>query len=483
MMQTHFTATGTYLSRLPMVAAILLLIAAGMPQRCIAQNRHPQIFVGSAFGLNQMLNRSQWPYVAANADGFYNHTWGWSPPRIFPNHYPLFTAADQERLAANFAHKSALLEGGLDSSQPSVPTSEAGTHWDHDTVQEMAKLGMNTPIVIVDDILPDKAITPTPTVFTEQWQTFCNNNATNRYAPGMVSYVLTAEWAIEPTGPITAAGWEWLRQDILASHCGGMGFDGPVNFYAPTDPVFRGAKYVQTVHDTIRWVQQNGRKFVYLASPINDSPSERWLQDFKENVQGLEDSDAEPDFYGIETYCLNPAKDGPNVALTPEKNTDGSPANTITGAAYYALKHRDGAPGTLTLAAALVDRLPGAPERALAWPAPGRQAHYALTLRNTSHWLDYAALLHASRVNDRKGFTIRFEINGEDVTSAVLGNGYVFYKKLRLQPTSDQQVDVYLKTPSAGRTRRRSDPVPTVKIMLLPHSGSAPLATLAVGAK
>lgn len=123
MVQTHFTAVGTCWSRLSVAAAILLLMAVGMPQRCIAQNRHPQIFVGSAFGLNQMLDRSRWPYVAANADGFYNHTWGWSPPRTFPNHYPPFTAADQKKLVANFTHKSALLEGGLDSSQSALPTS------------------------------------------------------------------------------------------------------------------------------------------------------------------------------------------------------------------------------------------------------------------------------------------------------------------------------------------------------------------------
>ena len=40
------------------IAAALTLAAVILPLRCAAQQRHPQVFVGSAFGMNQMLDRS-----------------------------------------------------------------------------------------------------------------------------------------------------------------------------------------------------------------------------------------------------------------------------------------------------------------------------------------------------------------------------------------------------------------------------------------
>ncbi len=460
------------------IAAALTLASGVLPQRCAAQQRHPQVFVGSAFGMNQMLDRSLWPYVAANADGYYNHTWGWSPPFIPNTHFPPFAAADQAKLAANFAHKHVILECGMDPSQHAIPPDHTGTHSDPQVVTEMAKLGMNTDCVLLDDVLPDKAVTPTPAAFVEQWRTYCDNNYKDHASPGMLSYGMTAEWVFTSDSTLTSPGWEWLRQDILAPHSGGESFDCPAGFYAASSPIYRGPKYVQIFNSALQWVQQHGRKFVYVVSPLNDTPPAQWLRDFKQNVQGLEDSDAEPDIYGIETYCLNPAKDGPNVALTPEKNPDGSPANTITGAAYYALKHRDGEPGTLTLSAASAGGSSSVPS--LSWPAPGRQSRYTLTLHNSSPWLDYAAVFRAMRTGIGKGHSMQFQVGGIDVTPAVLGSGFVFYKKLRLLPSSAQQIDVTLTT--AERTRgQRANPPPRVKLTLLAHTGSRALAELSIG--
>ena len=468
-----------FFTLMPFSMAAALTLAAGiLPLRCAAQQRHPQVFVGSAFGMNQMLDRSLWPYVAANADGYYNHTWGWSPPSIPNTHFPPFTAADQAKLAANFARKHVILECGMDPSQHAIPPDHTGTHSDPQAVSEMAKLGMNTDCVLLNDVLPDKAVTPTPAAFVEQWRTYCDNNYKDHASPGMLSYDMTAEWVFTSGSTLTSPGWEWLRQDILAPHSGGESFDCPAGFYAASSPTYRGPKYVQIFNSALQWVQQHGRKFVYVVSPLNDTPPAQWLRDFKQNVQGLEDSDAEPDVYGIETYCLNPAKDGPNVALTPEANPDGSPADTITGAAYYALKHRDGEPGTLTLSAAPSGGSSSVSR--LTWPSPGQKSRYTLTLRNTSSWLDYAAVLRAVRPGIGKGYSMQFLVGGVDVTPEVLGSGYVFYKILRLLPSSMQKVEVILTTPQ-GTPTQRANPAPRMKLLLLPHSGSKALAELNIG--
>ena len=389
-----------------------------------------------------------------------------------------FTAANQANLVANFTHKHAMLECGLDPSQQTIPPDHMGTHYDAQTVSEMAKSGMNTDCVLLNDVLPDKAVTPTPTTFVQQWQTYCNNNYKDPVSPGMLSYGMTAEWVFAPRNTLTSPGWEWLRQDILSPHSGGESFDCPASFYAASSSAYRGASYVQIFNDALQWVQQHGQKFVYVVSPINDTPPDQWLRDFKQNVQGLEDSDAEPDAYGIETYCLNPTQDGPNVALTPEKNLDGSPANTITGAAYYALKHRDGEPGTLTLSAV---KAVGSPSvSSLTWPAPGQQSHYTVTLHNTSAWLNYAAVLRAEQIHIGKGYSMQFQVGSIDVTPAVLGKGFVFHKNLRLLPSSAQRVDVTLTTSQRVPTQGPS-PAPRVKLMLLAHSGSKAAAVLNIG--
>ena len=75
---------------------------------------------------------------------------------------------------------------------------------------------------------------------------------------------------------------------------------------------------------------------------------------------------------------------------------------------------------------------------------------------------------------------MQFQVGGIDVTPAVLGSGFVFYKNLRLLPSSTQQVDVTLTT--AKRTRgQQANPPPRVKLMLLAHSGSKALAELNIG--
>jgi len=75
---------------------------------------------------------------------------------------------------------------------------------------------------------------------------------------------------------------------------------------------------------------------------------------------------------------------------------------------------------------------------------------------------------------------MQFLVGGVDVTPSVLGSGYVFYKNLRLLPSSTQQMEVILTTPQ-GTAAQRANPAPRVKLLLLPHSGSKALAELNIG--
>ena len=442
---------GPFLALLAVMALPVEVLAD--PAAHPAPTRHYQVYVGSAFFEDRMVSRAAWPETAAHVDGFYNHPVGWRS----------LTAAQKRQLLANFAHKTVIQEGDL-----SMPVAQ--TAGERDTIfPEVTAGGMPTGILFENEVKPnkpqDKVDAVTLAADQAEWDGFCRDTQAKTKAS---TYFMTAAFQTDGeiyNRPLTwdSPVWDYARTDILAPACGGAGLDSPVDNYLLGPPARR-----QAVWDMTRWTQRQGKTFIYVASPGDPNANNngtQFIQHLQQNVASLEDNDAEPDIYAVESYIPT----GPDTV--PERNVDGSAASTITGGAYYLLKHRDGEPGTLHLSATA-----GEGAAVLSHSVSGGRAYHEIVmLTNSSPWLDYAPVLKAAVRGGASAWDVKFLVGGTDVTPQVFGAGYLFYRSQRLNPKTSQRVEIVL-------TPKRSGVVPPLRLTLQasPHSGSAGSAVLDV---
>jgi hypothetical protein len=186
-------------------------------------------------------------------------------------------------------------------------------------------------------------------------------------------------------------------------------------------------------------------------------------------LRALEDNDARPDFYGVTLYGKRP------LHLVPETvpGKDGKPvgADTLTGVACYLLKHARADGGELDL---WLD-MPGKPMArsatgekpepiALAPPTgnTSEERIVPLIISNSSHWVDFIPVLRARGEKAAAAKAARFTLDGEDISMAVYGDGYVFLRQHRLLPGNSQRVSLTLPPAASG----------SLSLELLPYPGS-----------
>jgi len=115
-------------------------------------------------------------------------------------------------------------------------------------------------------------------------------------------------------------GWNFLRDfSLLQGYC----YDAPAELYTK-----KGEPYRKVVKDSLRYA--NGKKAysIYLFS-AHGKASEN-VANAKDVVRDLKKRDALPYAWAIEDYSKSS-----DLHMTPERNPDGSPADTITGLALW----------------------------------------------------------------------------------------------------------------------------------------------------
>ena len=369
-----------------------------------------EVYPGSAFYLTQMLDRSQWSFVADQSNGLYHHPVGFSDLDV----------AQETTYTSHFTNRFAMVEGDMGSGS---------TTGDVASLQLMTSYGLTPVAAFVNRPSSNLAI----------WRQLVRNNA----AQGAPTYEMLAPHRLDDTelgwnDPL----WDYARANMGTAGCVGSGVDAPVNLF-----VNQAAAYRQSVYDMRDWTVANGKKFNYLISP-NNSYNAALLADTQTTVRAMEDNGHEPDVYGVVLYGLRP------VDLTPEKvsvNGVDQAATTITGLAYWLLKHRDGEPGTLDLSAIRNATPYGAgvtgptlsnPAQVVPLSASANRT-YTLRLDNTSPWLDYAGVLRARAYGSLQDWTITFTKGGQDVTAAVLsGNGRLFVGADRWMPGTQNELTI-----------------------------------------
>jgi autotransporter-associated beta strand protein len=411
----------------------LLLMAGGiLAGRQVAHAVNYEVYPGSAFYLNQMLDRTAWSYVAERSNGLYHHPVGFND----------LDAAQEATYSGHFTNRFAMVEGDMGSGS---------TTGDVANLQRMSALGL-TPVA---------AFVNRPSTNLSVWRQLVRNNA----AQGAPSYEMLAPHRLDDT-PL---GWndpirDYARANMLIPGCIGSGVDAPVYLY-----VHEANAYRQAIHDMRDWTVANGKKFNYLLSP-NNSYNAALLADTQFTVRDLEDKEHEPDVYGVVLYGERP------VDLVPEKiNVNGvdQAATTITGLAYWLIKHRDGEPGTLDLsafrqgtehAAQVMSPILNSPSQRITLPAQAPST-WTLRMANTSPWLDYAGVLRCRIAGAVADWSFAFNSGSNSITSAVISeNGRKFLGTERWMPSTTREVTMTATplVPNPGAVK--------VVIEALPHA-------------
>ena len=367
-----------------------------------------EVYPGSAFYMDQMLDRGLWSFVADHANGLYHHPVGFNE----------LSDSEEQIYTGHFTNRFAMVEGDM---------GNGSTTGDVANLQRMHALGL-TPVA---------AFVNRPSSNLAVWRQLVRNNA----AEGAPTYEMLAPHRLveSPLGWYDP-GRDYARNNMRVTGCLGSGVDAPVYLY-----VHRGAAYRQTIYDMQDWSVANDRKFNYLLSP-NESYNEALLADTMFTVRDLEDNGHEPDVYGVVLYGQRP------VALTPEKvtvNGEDQAATTITGLAYYLIKHRDGEPGTIDLTATrdgvthgvnITSPVLASPAQSI--PLPAGSSTWQLGISNSSGWLDYAGVLRARIAGPGAAqWAITFQADGADATSEILSErGRKFLRHERWMPGSNRTV-------------------------------------------
>ncbi len=248
-------------ARIPRSAASLVLILASLalPQKATGTNY--EVYPGSAFYLTQMLDRSQWSFVADHCNGLYHHPVG----------FQTLDAAQEATYTSHFTNRFAMVEGDMGSGS---------TTGDVANLQLMSGFGL-TPVA---------AFVNRPSSNPSVWRQLVRNNA----AQGAPSYEMLAPHRLDDT----ALGWNdplwnYARVNMGVAGCIGSGVDAPVYLF-----VNQAAAYRQSIYDMRDWTVANGKKFNYLISP-NDSYNAALLADTQATVRAMEDNAHEPDVYGV----------------------------------------------------------------------------------------------------------------------------------------------------------------------------------------
>ena len=385
-------------------AGIGVLFFAAAPAKAL----NFEVYPGSAFYMEQMLDRGLWSFVATHASGLYHHPVGFHE----------LSDAQEQVYTGHFSNRFAMVEGDM---------GNGSTTGDVANLQRMQTLGL-TPVA---------AFVNRPSSNLAVWRQLVRNNA----AQGAPSYEMLAPHRLveSPLGWYDP-GRDYARDNMRVTGCIGSGVDAPVYLY-----VHRGPAYRQTIYDMRDWSVANDRRFNYLLSP-NESYNESLLADTMFTVRDLEDNGHEPDVYGVVLYGQRP------VALTPEKvtvNGEDQAATTITGLAYYLIKHRDGEPGTIDLTATrdgvthgvnITSPVLASPAQSI--PLPAGSSTWQLGISNSSGWLDYAGVLRARIAGPGAAqWAITFQADGADATSEILSErGRKFLRHERWMPGSNRTV-------------------------------------------
>jgi len=276
-----------------------------------------KVYYGEAELVHQLLtNTSQWTYVQENADGFYVN---------FIEMYAILSPDELLGFFQLFKNKSAYFESDADPDHQPLERDKTAIEILHRVGWNISYTSQNYGWTVErDEILGYYNLT--------------------EHVPRRPDFVQLGPWTLsgnisnDPgTGPYPNAQYRaWINQS------NGVSTDGPLGFWSIDFQQMREGSY-----STVQYAHSIGRPAAVMLCPYGAGvKTYNSTRDFVtvgiSAIQGHEDNNADPDIWIIFEYAA-----GSIPAVSEQVN--GYPANSTTGMAYYALKHRDGEAETLDL--------------------------------------------------------------------------------------------------------------------------------------
>ena len=296
------------------VGAVALCSNAGV---FAAEPSPPIIFIGTAFPdrLAELKDRRAWSTVAPRV-GLFLH-----PLNLAKGSEPIF-----KEIAPLFGLRRAILERNRLPTEEDVITrlkSMRETYHFQDglyfyfngitsssTLKALNESGVETP--------------PSPEWFARA-KTVAAQGGIPLFGPAPhVLYRAPGGW--------TNVHWDYLRDlSVFRGYC----FDAPAEFYVRTGinekQQAANELYRRSIVDSIQYARSHGGLSIYLFGSHLDAAQN--IANAREVVRDLKKRNALPSAWGIEDYSKNS-----QLHMVPERNPDGSPANTVTGLALWIME-------------------------------------------------------------------------------------------------------------------------------------------------
>ena len=338
---------------------------------------HPLVFVGHGDAWELPTQHpDQWAWVRDNADGLYINfiitdfqmqtaakiTEATAAAAALMKHKQLFYEADElsGTMANDQRNLDAFQAAGLTTTHASYNyTTSLG--WDDARAQVLRNQGL----------MPGQAPRP--------------------------ALVLLAPW--ELSGDILAdTPFNAECRHQLLDLADGFATDGPLGYYYAN---FQG--YREALDSLMSFARANDKSQAVMLAPYaagiaEYSSAEDFLSTGIQNILQLESNGGSPDAWAVWEYA-------DSLPAVPEANPDGSAANTTMGMAYWLIRHLQG---------------DGVGLEMVSRASSPTTLEVSFSLVNDSSWLVTSPLLQAD-VNDPSGlWEIRFMVDGQDATSAML---------------------------------------------------------------
>ncbi len=262
--------------------------------------------------------------------------------------------------------------------------------------------------------------------------------------PPRPALVLVGPWELDGNVNFNTAHNNEVRRQVL-NLADGFATDGPMGFYYANQGGFREA-----VDSLMAFGRGNNRQQAlmlssYPAGIAGYSSANNFLPTSIEHVLQVESRGGSPGAWTIWPYA-------DTLPALPEAKPDGTPAATTAGMAYWLIHHLQGQGiGLKVLGTA------GAPD----------SYRVNLELFNSSYWLLNSPLLQADVVDPDKRWSVRFTLDGADITGAILAKspGQYFAGGDSLAPGARRGVTVEATCAGCNGQVRR----PRIKVTAFGH--------------
>jgi hypothetical protein len=387
-----------------LMAVALSAVQAALPQAVQAQ----QVYVGSANGWDAMIaHPEQWAFVRKHADGFYVNFIQMLKP----------DAKKCALTAVLFTHKNAYYES--DSRYTGLGGFPDGGQFSRALqAQQLSALfdgGFRVPYTSLNYGVDAAKLTDLKHQGLPDGQT-------------RPCFAQNGPWTFG--GDIMKNLGENARMRADTARTDGASTDGPLSLWQADQSQMRSGSY-----SVVKYAHRLHKTAAVMVAPYDLKPTSLWLTAAQQCVRQHEDAGAKPDIWIVFEYATS-------TPTLPE-TVDGHPADTITGMAYWLIHHVQDPKHWARLDV----------------PAIASGTPSSVTLHNDSSWLDLCPVLYAQIAGPHSNWTVRFRLNGEDVTAQITQkSGLPFVGSKRLWPGATRHIQVVWERLSSSRAVRSAPP-------------------------